>query len=120
MSAEIDPADFELTADQLDAKYNPEGGGEHPRFTRADWRFEVSEGNTLRGYWDWVEAELDATEDSPLEDDDDKEGACARCDSPLNKDCLCTDETCPFSDYQQDDARGWVGHPEKESKEDAS
>jgi len=37
---------------------------------------------------------------------------CQRCDSPL-KQGLCQDETCPFSDTDQDDERGWAGHPDK-------
>lgn len=40
-----------LTAEQLDEIYNPEGGGEHPDFTREDWRQEVANEDTLCGYW---------------------------------------------------------------------
>jgi hypothetical protein len=38
-------------------------------------------------------------------------GNCCRCDSPL-KDGICTDVTCPFSDCQQSDPKGWIGHPD--------
>lgn len=41
---------------------------------------------------------------------------CQRCDSKLDKG-LCTDETCPFSETDQDDSRGWAGHPEKDCSE---
>jgi len=37
---------------------------------------------------------------------------CVRCDTPLTPEGCCNDETCPFSDCQQDDPRGWAGHPE--------
>jgi len=39
---------------------------------------------------------------------------CQRCDSPLDSAGYCTDETCPFSDYKQDDKRGWSGHPDRD------
>lgn len=29
--------------------------GEHPSYTRADWKAEVANGDTQRGYWDWVQ-----------------------------------------------------------------
>ena len=38
--------------------------------------------------------------------------ACVRCGSVLDADMRCCDLTCPFSDYDQDDPRGWTGHPE--------
>lgn len=46
--------DKSLTAEQLDFKYNPDGDGEHPIFTRADWRNAVLELATSDGYWDWL------------------------------------------------------------------
>ncbi len=53
-----DTNELSLTAEELDAKYNPEGGGEHPDYRRADWRAEVASDNTLLGYWHWVEAQI--------------------------------------------------------------
>lgn len=50
--------DINLTPEELDAKYNPDGDGEHPMFRRADWRHEVRSEKTLRGYWEWVEAQI--------------------------------------------------------------
>ncbi|PMV89753.1 MULTISPECIES: hypothetical protein [unclassified Pseudomonas] len=47
-------ADDELTPSQLDEKYNPDGGGEHPDYTRSDWREAVAQEYTLSGYWEWV------------------------------------------------------------------
>ncbi len=58
MATKIDKEDFGLTAEQLDDKYNPEGDGEHPTFPRADWQYEVANGDTLSGYWAWVEHKL--------------------------------------------------------------
>lgn len=56
---EIIKADFALSAEQLDEKYNPEGYGEHPVFTRGDWISDVFHGYTLRGYWDWLVARIE-------------------------------------------------------------
>lgn len=63
MATKIDKEDFGLTAEQLDDKYNPEGSGEHPVFTRGEWRHEAFNGYTLRGYWEWVEAQIWEAED---------------------------------------------------------
>lgn len=46
--------DLGLAGVTLDDKYNPEGDGEHPVFTRDDWRSAVSQQDTISGYWDWV------------------------------------------------------------------
>ena len=54
-----DEADRQMTAEQLDDKYNPNGDGEHPHYTRTNWREEVSRGNTLLGYWCWVASEIE-------------------------------------------------------------
>ncbi|MDR3411735.1 MAG: hypothetical protein P4L87_12480 [Formivibrio sp.] len=48
-------SDEGLDAEALDNKYNHDGEGEHPLHTRADWRAEVAEENTLLGYWAWIE-----------------------------------------------------------------
>ncbi|VVP30160.1 hypothetical protein [Pseudomonas fluorescens] len=47
-------ADDEMTPAQLDEKYNAAGGGEHPVYTRSDWREAVAQEYTLSGYWEWV------------------------------------------------------------------
>lgn len=54
----IDPEDLSLSPEQLDDKYNPEGDGEHPCYPRADWRYEVANGDTISGYWDWLYNQL--------------------------------------------------------------
>lgn len=55
--------DYGLTAEQLDDKYNPEGGGQHPEYTRADWRAAVDNEDTISGYWEWVKHQLVMEED---------------------------------------------------------
>ena len=52
-----------LTAEQLDDIYNPDGDGEHPTYTRGMWRQAVSQKETLRGYWDWVVAQIEESAD---------------------------------------------------------
>jgi hypothetical protein len=34
--------------------------GEHPIYTRSHWQLEVRRGDTQRGYWNWVEAQIEA------------------------------------------------------------
>jgi hypothetical protein len=61
---ELARADYLLTASELREKYSTErDNGEHPQYLRRDWRHEVAEGDTLRGYWDWVEAQLEQDHD---------------------------------------------------------
>lgn len=57
--AAIQLEDSTLTADQLDHKYNQDGGGQHPVHTRDDWINAVSNDETLIGYWDWVEHQIE-------------------------------------------------------------
>lgn len=52
--------DLELDCEQLRIKY--EVAGEHIRFTKADWKAEVAADDTLRGYWDWVQATVESVE----------------------------------------------------------
>lgn len=37
--------------------------GEHPEFPASDWKYEVDNGDTRRGYWDWVAAGLEQQAD---------------------------------------------------------
>lgn len=76
-------ADGPLCADELDDRYNPEGNGEHPLFSRQDWRSEVALGDTSIGYWDWVERQI-AHETAKLTEVDQQ----PRCGCPA-----CADET---------------------------
>lgn len=50
--------DADLTPEQLDDKFNPNGDGEYPLFTRADWREAVAQEYTISGYWAWVHHKL--------------------------------------------------------------
>lgn len=54
----IEGEDEGLSAEELDHKYNPDGGGEHPKFTREDWRDAVANDETILGYWDWLEEQI--------------------------------------------------------------
>ena len=67
------------------------------------------EGETLHRGWWWRILSHKAYRDA---NDFGERGDCQRCDSTLDVDGLCTDETCPFSECQQDDPKGWSGHPE--------
>lgn len=49
--------DTQLTMEQIRAKY--EVKGEHTEFRKADWQLEVANGDTLRGYWEWVHAKVE-------------------------------------------------------------
>jgi hypothetical protein len=52
--------DSELSPSELSDKYDKIGEwGEHPEHGAADWRLEVAEGLTRRGYWDWVACKLE-------------------------------------------------------------
>jgi hypothetical protein len=51
----------ELTPAQLEGHYSHggvNGGGQHPRFTRANWRHVVGDGKTVTGYWAWLAGEI--------------------------------------------------------------
>ena len=58
--------DRPLGAEQLANKYdnNANGRGEHPVFTRCDWRMAVEEQENLNGYWTWVVSEIDSELDA--------------------------------------------------------
>ena len=43
--------DFGLTVKQLRDKYGPYG---HPHYIGEDWLDDVSNGDTVLGYWEWV------------------------------------------------------------------
>jgi hypothetical protein len=51
---------FDGTMDEIDAEslMNARGGawGEHPDYPVASWMYEVANGDTRSGYWNWVAA----------------------------------------------------------------
>jgi hypothetical protein len=53
----LQPNESALSMDQLMATFGP--WGEHPNWPRADWQREVANGDTQRGYWDYVAARLE-------------------------------------------------------------
>jgi hypothetical protein len=51
----------EITPAQLESHYShggANGGGQHPVFTRADWRHAVEDAQTVKGYWAWLASEI--------------------------------------------------------------
>jgi hypothetical protein len=62
----VSPDDVGLSAEELEQKYSPQGGGEHPDFTREDWREMIRIEDTLLGYWAWVNHRLTTEQDAPL------------------------------------------------------
>jgi hypothetical protein len=71
--AEPDP--WQATIDALQARH---GGpdGEHHFFQREHWQDEVGNGDTQRGYWDWVAAQIEQHGDDPCSDGDPEESTC--------------------------------------------
>lgn len=55
--------DRDLSAEELDDKYNPNGDGEHPLLTRKEWRAVVGDGGTSLGYWQWLRDKMNEVED---------------------------------------------------------
>lgn len=56
--AEFSEGDIVIRAEEVpDPKPEviPGGWGEDPAYPRADWQYEVTNGDTQLGYWDWVE-----------------------------------------------------------------
>lgn len=58
------PDDIDLSAEELEQKYSPQGGGEHPDFPREDWREMIRIEDTLLGYWAWVNHQLTTEQDA--------------------------------------------------------
>lgn len=58
--------DIHLSAVQLEEKYSPAGGGQHPTFTREDWRNAVATDDTTSGYWSWVNGQIQSLLDDSL------------------------------------------------------
>ncbi|WP_235375635.1 hypothetical protein [Pseudomonas aeruginosa] len=58
--------DIHLSAVQLEDKYSPAGGGQHPTFTREDWRNAVAADDTTSGYWSWVNGQIQSLLDDSL------------------------------------------------------
>ncbi|MHC5194806.1 hypothetical protein ACYSUW_13725 [Pseudomonas frederiksbergensis] len=53
--------DIRLSSEQLRTRY--EAAGEHARFTKQGWKDEVENDETIRGYWDWVMAQIEQAGD---------------------------------------------------------
>lgn len=46
--------EYAKAVEALRAQYDEDGWGEHPDYLIGDWREDVANGDTRRGYWDWV------------------------------------------------------------------
>lgn len=55
--------------------------GQHPHYGRADWQYEVSNGDTHLGYWEWVVHQIDANGGKAMHGPD---GAPLNEESPLD------------------------------------
>lgn len=77
------------------------------------------EGETMNRGW-WTRTLSEKAKDAAMRDDmhDHEHGGCTRCGCGLDEDGFCTYDTCPFSDYDQKDPRGWSGHPEMDDGHD--
>ena len=54
----VEGEDAGLSAEDLDYKYNRNGEGEHPKFSRSAWRNAVANEDTTSGYWQWAADQL--------------------------------------------------------------
>lgn len=52
-----------LGRDKLAEKYDRKGKwGEHPDYPLSGWKCAVTNGDTRRGYWEWVACMIEAEE----------------------------------------------------------
>lgn len=45
---------YEHYLEKFKAKFNGYDGGEHPDYPKQDWKYEVNNGDTELGYWNWA------------------------------------------------------------------
>jgi hypothetical protein len=58
--------DFGMSLEQIREKYDTEESAhQHSFFTYDDWRTDVYDCNTKRGYWDWVLYNIETAEFTP-------------------------------------------------------
>lgn len=56
-----------LTANELADKYGTDHSwGEHPAFNRRHWKNEVANGDTQIGYWQWVQSEIEQSQNDEI------------------------------------------------------
>lgn len=63
MGAKFSIDDYGLTVEQLEARYSPDGDGQHPVYTIWDWVQVVAQRSTREGYWYWLKHQLDEERD---------------------------------------------------------
>lgn len=52
----------ELFAEGSIASFEAKYGPEHPEHPKADWQYEVANGDTVLSYWDWVSHQVESDE----------------------------------------------------------
>lgn len=62
---ELDSCSLEWAPDPIHALADKYGGtwGQHPNYPLEDWTYEVGNGDTRLGYWEWVDVKLQAAEE---------------------------------------------------------
>ena len=66
-AAPYDLNDFLFSPSELQHKYESSVfAGEHPHFSRPDWRQAVNSGRSELGYWHWVFEQVQADDDTYL------------------------------------------------------
>lgn len=54
---------------ELESKKERDPWGETKEHPREDWRYEVANGDTNLGYWDWVDHKVEEEEDDDEDED---------------------------------------------------
>ena len=52
--------------DEIQKLMEEHGGywGEHPKYPVCDWQYDVANGDDRRGYWEWVEHQIELAKDA--------------------------------------------------------
>ena len=54
-----------LSPMELSDKYDTaDGWGQHPEYREQDWMAKILDGNTRRGYWEWVAAQIEEQDET--------------------------------------------------------
>ena len=61
--SEFYPADYQLTAEELEAKYEAKEAHPGENYSWWNWYQQVAQRSTILGYWAWVVLKLDEEED---------------------------------------------------------
>jgi hypothetical protein len=62
-----DPGFFQL--DEPRPRWEPDSGwDDHPKYSRPDWQYEVSNGDTCLGYVEWVNNQMEMAQEEDKDD----------------------------------------------------